>query len=252
MYNKYLIRLDDLSPFMKKKNFFLIRDLLDNYNIKPIIGIIPNNKDHEIKFEKYNFNFWKLVYELQKNNYFVAQHGYTHEKLSNQSGIMGINNLSEFAGLSLKDQINRIIAGKKILTSKKIKTNAFMFPFHSYDENSLNAIKQSGFKYIIDGYGLKPFLYKNLIHIPFLFSKPIKVPVGIYTICLHTDSMDEKDFDFISRFIEKNHKNIIGMNDLDLNSLSRSNKLIIILYKVAIFLIRFLKSALIPNKNSLR
>lgn len=42
---RYIIRLDDASEIMNVSAWERIEELLDNYNIKPIVGIIPNNKD---------------------------------------------------------------------------------------------------------------------------------------------------------------------------------------------------------------
>lgn len=42
---RYIIRLDDASEIMNVSTWERIEELLDNYNIKPIVGIIPNNKD---------------------------------------------------------------------------------------------------------------------------------------------------------------------------------------------------------------
>ena len=42
---RYIIRLDDASEIMNVSTWERIEELLDDYNIKPIVGIIPNNKD---------------------------------------------------------------------------------------------------------------------------------------------------------------------------------------------------------------
>ena len=42
---KYLLRIDDVAPNMNWKIYFKVKKLFFKYNIKPILGIIPNNKD---------------------------------------------------------------------------------------------------------------------------------------------------------------------------------------------------------------
>ena len=54
---KYLLRFDDIAPNMNWRLFYKIKELLIKYKIKPILGVIPNNKDKELK----NFQFVILI-----------------------------------------------------------------------------------------------------------------------------------------------------------------------------------------------
>ena len=70
MSAKYIFRLDDISYDMNFENFCRVRDLFFKYNIKPIIGVIPCNKDKKLKSqigkEKITEEFfWKMIKELQ-------------------------------------------------------------------------------------------------------------------------------------------------------------------------------------------
>ena len=56
---KYIIRLDDACTRMNKKNWDRIEKLLDKYNIKPIVGIIPDSKDEAFLKFPYIEEFWK-------------------------------------------------------------------------------------------------------------------------------------------------------------------------------------------------
>ena len=49
MVCKYLLRFDDIAPNMNWRLFYKIKELLIKYKIKPILGVIPNNKDKELK-----------------------------------------------------------------------------------------------------------------------------------------------------------------------------------------------------------
>ena len=48
MVCKYLLRFDDIAPNMNWRLFYKIKELLIKYKIKPILGVIPNNKDKEL------------------------------------------------------------------------------------------------------------------------------------------------------------------------------------------------------------
>ena len=61
-----LIRIDDIAENMNWPIMDKIEVLFDKYNIKPVMGVIPNNRDPELlKFPK-EVNFWKKVLVWQK------------------------------------------------------------------------------------------------------------------------------------------------------------------------------------------
>ena len=55
---KYFLRLDDACPKRDRAKWDRMEFLLDKYDVKPLVGIIPRCKDPE--FEKYatDENFW--------------------------------------------------------------------------------------------------------------------------------------------------------------------------------------------------
>ena len=44
----YLIRLDDIAENMNWNMMDQTTSLFDKFNIKPVLGVIPNNKDPEL------------------------------------------------------------------------------------------------------------------------------------------------------------------------------------------------------------
>ena len=80
----YLIRLDDASEFMDIDKWTTMEILLDNYRIKPIVGVIPDNNDGDFtgKYEK-NPRFWEMVRTWEQKKWTIALHGYTHVLESN-------------------------------------------------------------------------------------------------------------------------------------------------------------------------
>ena len=43
--SKISFRLDDIAENMDWEKFLSLKELLSNYDVKPIIGVIPNNED---------------------------------------------------------------------------------------------------------------------------------------------------------------------------------------------------------------
>ena len=73
-----LIRLDDIAENMNWQFMDESEILFDKYNIKPLLGVIPNNKDKELlSFPKYE-KFWEKVRYWQNKKWEIAMHGYSH------------------------------------------------------------------------------------------------------------------------------------------------------------------------------
>ena len=107
MKKKYLIRVDDICNGCNLKNFLKFKKILLKYKIKPIIAVIPNNRDPNLLYQKLETNkiFWKRIKNLQQNlGWTIGMHGYNHIYSNSNSGMLKINKFSEFAGVSEKIQ----------------------------------------------------------------------------------------------------------------------------------------------------
>ena len=46
--SQYILRLDDASDYMDIKKWQRMEELLDRYGIKPLVGVIPDNRDSSL------------------------------------------------------------------------------------------------------------------------------------------------------------------------------------------------------------
>ena len=203
-----MIRLDDIAPDMDWKRFYRVKEIFDKYNIRPLIGVVPDNRDKTLHKEEGREDFWNVVCQLQESGWAVAQHGTYHCYETKDSGILGINPFSEFAGLSFENQVKKLQAGKQILEENGIRTDVFMAPGHTYDKNTLRALKECGFHVITDGLSSKPYMEDGILCIPCRL-RGFKKPDGIDTICLHTNLMDEQDMKELEAFCKANREVIM-------------------------------------------
>jgi hypothetical protein len=58
---KYLLRLDDACHTMNRTNWNKVESILDKYKIKPMVGIIPDNKDVSLEYDKYDNDFLEQI-----------------------------------------------------------------------------------------------------------------------------------------------------------------------------------------------
>ena len=119
---------------------------------------------------------------------------------------------SEFAGLPYKEQYERIRRGKEIMNSKGLYTDIWMAPGHSFDQNTLKALKDSGFRYLTDGTALYPFKRNDLVFVPQQLWQPRPFSFGVFTICLHSNIADDTLYHKVKRHI-KSGAEIISFKD---------------------------------------
>ena len=213
MRNYCAFRLDDITPDMKWDNFHQIKEIFDRYQIKPLIGVVPDNQDELLHYEEQRADFWKIIAELQKKGWAVAQHGYHHVYVTENKGLLKINPFSEFAGVSLEEQLLKIQNGREILQDHGITTNIFMPPGHTYDKSTLQALKQYGFIYVTDGYGRVPYIWEGIKFYPCRTGNYSILP-GCNTICLHTNLMQKNDFIELEEFIKMHRDSLLDYNEL--------------------------------------
>jgi len=189
---RYIFRLDDICPTMNWKKFRKIEKIFDRYKVKPIVGIVPDNLDANLIVDKANKDFWKEMKLLVNKGWIVAQHGYQHKYINEDSGMLKITNHSEFSGLSYKDQYDKILKGKNILEKQLgIKIEWWMAPSHSFDRTTCKVLCDLGFRYITDGIALYPYRKYGLLWIPQQLWKPERKLFGVWTICIHLNNVDD-------------------------------------------------------------
>lgn len=199
---KILFRLDDVCPKMDHSKFDRIKDLFMKYNVHPIIGVVPECKDNMLNIDDEDPLFWEKVAELQKLGWTVAMHGCFHEYVTHSNGLISNGKKSEFAGLSYEEQIKKIKYGKNVLEKNGIKVDVFMAPSHSYDKNTIKALKTCGFRYVTDGLTNRPYEYMGLTFVPCKESKIIRTN-RFSTVCLHTNTAANERFSEIEKLLKE-------------------------------------------------
>lgn len=204
---KIAVRLDDITPDMDWESFLRFKELLDRYQVKPLIGIVPDNQDEHLKGSCKGApeDFWAYVRNLQKQGWVAALHGYQHIYTMGKGGLFPLNNFSEFAGIPYEKQRQMLETGKRLLEEKGIETDLFMAPAHSYDRNTLRALKDTGFRALTDGFGDKPYKYQGLTFYPISFrlANTLKKKDGYSTMVVHTGTTTEKELERYGEYFER-------------------------------------------------
>lgn len=217
MQRKILIRFDDICPTMDYTQWGRAVEILEKYNIKPLLGVIPDCRDPELQIESPHADFWQYMHDLQGKGYKIAMHGYHHVYDSKTRGIVNTSDLSEFAGHPYEVQFDKIAKGKQALHEHGVDTDVFFAPAHSYDENTLKALAANGFKYVSDGKSIKPFVRQGVVCIPCRSGGCPKINRGgYYTAVFHAHewARPEKAAEYyaLKALCENHHDNIVDFD----------------------------------------
>lgn len=227
MIKKYLIRLDDACPTMDWGKWRRMERILDKYKVKPMVGIIPENNDPSQRIYKPDCIFWVTVKTWERKGWTIALHGYDHCFISDK-GLMGLNPIwarSEFAGISLEEQREKIRKGIEKFRSEGVLPQYFFAPAHTFDKNTLKALKEeSDIRKISDTIALKPYKKDGFIFIPQVggHCSEKRIP-GLWTFCLHPSKMDDIDFCKTESFLKLHKNDMIGFDNIDFSNLSRKD-----------------------------
>lgn len=206
--SKYIMRLDDAAEKMDIEKWNRMEQLLDKYCIKPLVGIIPVCKDPMMdKYETDN-GFWDKVHRWMHKGWTIALHGYEHVYCTEDGGINPVNQRSEFAGLPLKEQKRKIREGVKVFREHGIDPEVFFAPSHTFDENTIEALKEeSNIKIVSDTVANKPYSKYGMTFIPQQSGRVRKLPFDTVTFCYHPNMMNEQAFQELDLFLWENREN---------------------------------------------
>ncbi len=222
---KIAVRMDDITPDMNWENFLFFRQLFQKAGIAPLLGIVPENRDAKLHCEKAHEDFYEYMLALQKEGYCFAMHGCYHVYTTKCGGRFPLNSYSEFAGLPYEKQKELLAYGKEKLKEHGIETDIFMAPAHSYDDNTLRALKELGFNKITDGFGKVPYMEKGVIFYPisFLLSRSLKQKKGATTMVIHANTVTETDRKRYEQIFRDYGKNMISYAEyLNINPVKRT------------------------------
>ena len=217
----YLIRLDDACPYMDRAKWQRMEDMLDKYGVKPLVGIIPANADPQTKIDPEDSQFWDKVHLWGKKGWSIALHGYNH-CYTCDGGMQGLNPMwirSEFAGLPLDQQCEKIRKGYQVMKDYGVKPTYFFAPSHTFDENTLKALREeSDIRIISDTIGRWPYKKGEFWFIPQIAGHCVKMPFGgIYTFCFHPNTMSDVAYQNLELFLKKYNSQFICFDNIDLS-----------------------------------
>jgi predicted deacetylase len=197
--SRFLLRFDDICPTMKWGVWSEVEKILIRTGVKPILAVVPDNRDADLIVDPPDASFWERVRAWQARGWTIGLHGYQHRYVTNEPGMFGRMGCSEFAGLPAHVQEAKLSCAVEIFREHQVVPEIWVAPAHSLDVHTVRALANLGIRTISDGYTLYPYRDSNgITWIPQQVGRFRKLPIGLWTICHHTNdwtSRDVREFD---------------------------------------------------------
>ena len=215
---KYIMRLDDACEKRDIAKWDRMEALCDKYGVKPLVGVISHCEDHTMDDYPYDEKFWDRVPVWMVKGWTIALHGYNHVYSTKCGGINPVNKRSEFAGEPLDVQRQKIRDGVAIFRSHGIEPKVFFAPSHTFDQNTLTALREeSNIRIISDTIAYDTYCADGFTFVPQQSGRVRRLPFRTVTFCYHPNSMGDDDFDRLEEFFINNSKKFAYNLDLVVN-----------------------------------
>jgi predicted deacetylase len=211
---QYLLRFDDLCPTMNHANWTRWEQLVERHGIKPLVAVVPDNRDPDLSSCAPDPDFWPHLRALQARGWTIAIHGYQHDCDVVGRSLVPIHRRSEFAGLGSGLQLRKLQTGMEVLRSHGLEPTVWVAPRHGFDANTVEALKAVGIRVISDGLSAYPHLCQGVFWIPqqLWAGKPRRF--GVWTICIHANESSDAQFRRFEEFMRRERDKFATVEDI--------------------------------------
>ncbi len=199
----FLVRFDDICPTMNWQSWEKIEKVLIAEKIRPLLAVVPDNRDQKLKVGPEDRSFWLKVKKWQDMGWSIAVHGYQHQYRTENSGLMGLNPYSEFAGLSYEIQHEYLRRALEVFKANHVHPDLWIAPAHSFDETTVKILRDLGIKVLSDGFYTRPIKRFGLYWIPQQLWRFKNFRFGLWTVCFHLNTCTDDDLKDIAKDLEK-------------------------------------------------
>ena len=172
------------------------------FSIRPILAIVPDNRDAELIRGPANPAFWEQMRTLQHTGATIGLHGYQHQCRSSGKSLVNLHKHSEFAGAAEASQRQWIHSGLAILRYQGLSPTVWVAPRHGSDKTTLNILREADLTVISDGFGQAPYRRFDCTWIPQQLWAPLVKRSGLWTIAYHSNTTSDSAVQDLSDFLK--------------------------------------------------
>lgn len=189
---RYLLRFDDICPTMNWGMWNLIEDALVKATIRPIMAVIPDNRDPKLRIEPPDPMFWDRVRSWQARGWAIGVHGHHHRPIDQARRMIGSAGWSEFVGRGFAEQDAKVEKALAIFANHEVRADAWIAPNHSFDATTVSILRRRGLHVIVDSFSLFPHRDdEGMMWVPQQLWDLRRRAFGVWTVCFHHNRWGE-------------------------------------------------------------
>lgn len=201
---RFLLRFDDAAPGMAWSVWDRVEALLDRHGVRPLVAVVPDNRDPNLAVEPEAPDFWDRVRGWQDKGWSIGLHGHTHVYATDRAGLVGLNRRSEFAGLPQDQQEAKLRAGLAVFAAHGVRADAWVAPAHSFDRATLLALDRVGLRVVSDGFHARPATDRHgIAWVPQRLWRLEPRWRGVWTVCHHVNGWSDADVAAFGQDLER-------------------------------------------------
>src|SRR6185437_10671079 len=191
-----------------------IESLLVSHDVRPIVSVVPDNRDPKLTVRAARADFWERVRSWQRRGWAIGLHGYRHTYITKDAGLIGLNARSEFAGLPAVVQGEKIDRALQIFREHDVRADVWIAPAHSFDRSTIEALRARGIRTISDGFFVRPVEWHGMVWIPQQLWRFRNIPTGVWTVCFHPNSFSDADLDSMAGHVREFRDRLVSLEDV--------------------------------------
>jgi len=224
MSARYLIRMDDACEVMDAQKWGLVERVLDEHAVKPIVAVVPDNRDPELAFDRKDPAFWDKVRGWQAKGWTIGMHGHTHVMHPTRAKLLvPFYARTEFAGLPLEEQAVKIRASWQLFNEQGVRPRVWVGPAHSFDALTLEAVRaETPIRVVSDGIAWNAYYEYDFHWVPQQMWALAERRSGLWTVCLHPNTMTEASIRSFANALQRFRGRMSSFDDVRLSAARKS------------------------------
>jgi len=208
---RYLVRFDDICPTMDWRAWSRLEPVLQAHGVKPIMAVVPDNRDPHLVAGEAVPDFWARVRAWQAQGWTIALHGHQHLYTTREAGLVGINRRSEFAGLPETTQRDKLQQALAVFAREGVRADAWVAPAHAFDAVTLKLLLEAGIDVVSDGFYRRPLRHLGALWVPQQLWRFRPMPAGLWTVCYHCNGFGDAQVERFAGDIERYASRIVSL-----------------------------------------
>lgn len=217
MTAKYLVRLDDASESMDFDKWSQVEQVLRSQSIKPIVGLIPMNRDHTVMRGNPNSRLYRqTISRWRSYGWSFAMHGTTHEmQATGDTLIFPVKRRLEQANQPIEAYEELLSKAYNRLKDLGVDVKLWISPGHAITQERVELIhKTLSIDIFSDGYSIRPISKYGVKWLPCQLSSLRWRPFGLWTACLHPNTMSRATISYLATSVESLRQQITCLDEI--------------------------------------